>query len=42
MQKQKNGYYVNYEENDVAYAKGVENDDHVFYKLSEILQYSGN
>ena len=34
------GYYVNYEGNDVAYAKGVENDGQVFYKLSQIKAYS--
>lgn len=40
MQKQLTGYYVDYEGNDVAYAKGVENDGQVFYKLSEIKAYS--
>ena len=36
------GYYVNYDNNDVAYAKGVENEGQIFYRLSEILKYSGN
>jgi len=38
--KASDGYYVNYEGNDVAYAKGVENDGQVFYKLSQIKAYS--
>lgn len=36
MQKQKTGYYVNYETFDVAYAKGIEHEDQIYYKLSEI------
>lgn len=40
--KEKDGYYVNYEENDVAYEKGIENDGTIFYKLSEIKLYTDN
>lgn len=36
MQKKLTGYYVNYEENDVAYEKGIGDDGTVYYKLSEI------
>lgn len=37
--KAEDGYYVNYEEDDVAYAKGVTLDDTLFYRLSQILNY---
>ena len=30
-------YYVDYEHDDVAYGKGIVNDDKTYYKLSEIL-----
>lgn len=30
-------YYVDYEHDDVAYGKGIENNDKTYYKLSEIL-----
>lgn len=30
-------YYVDYENDDVAYGKGIENNDKTYYKLSEIL-----
>ena len=31
-------YYVNYENDNVAYGKGIENDGKTYYKLSEILE----
>ena len=34
--KAKDGYLVNYEENDVIYAKGIEKDGQLYYKLSDI------
>ena len=30
-------YYVDYENDDVAYGRGIKNDDKTYYKLSEIL-----
>lgn len=36
MLKQRTGYYVNYETFDVAYEKGVEHEDQIYHKLSEI------
>ena len=30
-------YYVDYENDDVAYGRGTKNDDKTYYKLSEIL-----
>lgn len=35
-------YYVNYEENDVAYVKGIEFEGRMFYKLSDMIAYSNN
>lgn len=32
-----NKYYVDYEHDDVAYGRGIKNDDKTYYKLSEIL-----
>ena len=32
----KDGYYVNYETNDVAYEKGIESEGDMYYKLSDI------
>lgn len=37
--KEKDGYYVNYDNNDVAYEKGIEADGYIFYKLSSIRNY---
>ena len=30
-------YYVDYDNDDVAYGRGIKNDDKTYYKLSEIL-----
>lgn len=40
--KAEDGYYVNYEDNDVAYEKGVVLDDTMFYTLSQILSYQNS
>ena len=37
-----NVYYINYETNDVAYVPGIEHDDTIFYKLSDILSYANS
>ncbi len=37
--KAEDGYYVNYEEEDVLYARGATIEDQTFFKLSEILAY---
>ena len=37
--KEKDGYYFNYSQNDVWYAKGIEVEGKTYYKLSEIKQY---
>ncbi len=41
MQKQKTGYYVNYNTEkgvDVIYKPGVVNDGETYYKLTEMLE----
>lgn len=38
--KAEDGYYVDYENDDVAYAKGITLGDTVFYKLTEIQAYT--
>lgn len=37
--KAEDGYYVNYDDLDVAYEKGVTLDDTIFYTLTQILSY---
>lgn len=39
--KEEDGYYVNYNTNDVAYEKGVEKDGNIFHKLTEIQKHIG-
>lgn len=34
--KAEDGYLVNYEEEDIIYAKGIERDNEIYYKLSEL------
>lgn len=34
--KSEDGYLVNYEENDIIYAKGIEENDQIYYKLSDL------
>lgn len=36
--KAKDGYLVNYEENDVIYAKGIKKDDKIYYRLSDLIE----
>lgn len=38
--KAEDGYYVNYDTDDVAYSKGISLDGNTFTKLSDILEYS--
>jgi len=40
--KEEDGYYVDYEGEDVAYGKGISLDDVTFHKLSEIMKYRDN
>lgn len=34
--KSEDGYLVNYEENDIIYAKGIEENEQIYYKLSDL------
>lgn len=34
--KAEDGYLVNYEENDIIYAKGIEENEQIYYKLSDL------
>ncbi len=38
--KAEDNYYVDYENDDVAYGKGIGFEGNVFYKLSDILDYT--
>lgn len=38
--KAEDNYYVDYENDDVAYGKGISFEGNVFYKLSDILDYT--
>jgi len=39
--KAEDKYYVDYENEDVVYGKGLQYEERTFYKLSEILEYTG-
>ena len=34
--KSEDGYLINYEENDIIYAKGIEENEEIYYKLSDL------
>lgn len=40
--KAEDGYIVNYEEEDVIYVKGIEENDTIYYKLSEVVKDEEN
>lgn len=40
--KEENGYIINYDTDEIIYAAGIEKNDHIFYKLSDILNEEEN